>query len=199
MRAVLVFLLVLISTPVNATTTFWQLDFNIWFTGTEQTLTIVSYPPAVDTNTTDTLSGFAHVSAFVEAMEPGTQGALFSNPGDCSFLPGYSECEYIGGYQYDGSSISVTGFSVGGIRYPPGCWRDSCTGPGGVPLFFPQSYSTFSSNLFLGQLTSAEVVSGDGSPPLPEPATWAMMLLGFGVTGFTIRRHRKATRLLRAS
>jgi hypothetical protein len=27
--------------------------------------------------------------------------------------------------------------------------------------------------------------------PVPEPATWAMMLLGFGAMGMVIRRRRK--------
>jgi hypothetical protein len=38
-----------------------------------------------------------------------------------------------------------------------------------------------------------------GAPPppsVPEPATWAMMLAGFGVTGFAIRRSRRGKRLL---
>ena len=30
-----------------------------------------------------------------------------------------------------------------------------------------------------------------GVPPVPEPATWAMMLLGFGATGFAMRRRRR--------
>ena len=33
-----------------------------------------------------------------------------------------------------------------------------------------------------------------GTPPVPEPATWAMMLMGFGAAGYAIRRRRK-TRL----
>jgi hypothetical protein len=28
------------------------------------------------------------------------------------------------------------------------------------------------------------------SPAVPEPATWAMMLLGFGAAGFMLRRRR---------
>ena len=29
------------------------------------------------------------------------------------------------------------------------------------------------------------------APPVPEPATWAMMLLGFGAIGFAMRRRRR--------
>jgi hypothetical protein len=28
-------------------------------------------------------------------------------------------------------------------------------------------------------------------PSVPEPGTWAMLLLGFGMTGWTIRLHRR--------
>lgn len=35
-------------------------------------------------------------------------------------------------------------------------------------------------------------------PVVPEPATWASMLLGFGVTGLVIRRRRRTERLARA-
>ena len=30
-----------------------------------------------------------------------------------------------------------------------------------------------------------------GGTAVPEPGTWAMMLLGFGATGFAMRRRRK--------
>ena len=30
-----------------------------------------------------------------------------------------------------------------------------------------------------------------GVPPVPEPATWAMMLMGFGAAGYSMRRRRK--------
>ena len=34
------------------------------------------------------------------------------------------------------------------------------------------------------------------TPPVPEPATWAMMLLGFGGIGMAMRRRRQNTKLL---
>jgi hypothetical protein len=39
---------------------------------------------------------------------------------------------------------------------------------------------------------------GTSNPPpvsvVPEPSTWMMMILGFGVIGFALRRRRKAAR-----
>jgi hypothetical protein len=36
-----------------------------------------------------------------------------------------------------------------------------------------------------------------GAPPaVPEPATWAMMLMGFGATGVAMRRSRRRKGLL---
>jgi hypothetical protein len=34
------------------------------------------------------------------------------------------------------------------------------------------------------------IIEGAGAPPLPEPATWAMMLMGFAASGFALRRRR---------
>jgi hypothetical protein len=35
------------------------------------------------------------------------------------------------------------------------------------------------------------IIRATVTPAVPEPATWAMMLLGFGAVGFTMRRHRR--------
>ncbi|NUS21266.1 MAG: PEP-CTERM sorting domain-containing protein, partial [Mesorhizobium sp.] len=35
--------------------------------------------------------------------------------------------------------------------------------------------------------------------PVPEPATWAMMIIGFGGIGFAMRRQRKAPQLPQAA
>jgi hypothetical protein len=43
--------------------------------------------------------------------------------------------------------------------------------------------------------TGSDIGTPGGTPPAPEPATWAMMLVGFGATGFAIRRSRRKTLL----
>ena len=38
---------------------------------------------------------------------------------------------------------------------------------------------------------SSAAIYTTGEPPVPEPTTWAMMLLGFGVVGYAMRRKRQ--------
>ena len=47
--------------------------------------------------------------------------------------------------------------------------------------------ATFASG---GGSVTAFAQIGSGAPAVPEPATWAMMLLGFGAIGFSMRRSR---------
>jgi hypothetical protein len=42
-------------------------------------------------------------------------------------------------------------------------------------------------------VTAGTSGTGTGGPGVPEPGTWAMMLLGFGVAGMAIRRNRRKT------
>jgi hypothetical protein len=44
--------------------------------------------------------------------------------------------------------------------------------------------------------TGSDIGTPGGEPPVPEPATWAMMLVGFGATGYAIRRSRRRRGLL---
>ena len=67
------------------------------------------------------------------------------------------------------------------------------TGPNTAPTFM---LGTFSLVQFLGPGRYSLTISdlSGGTPPagaVPEPATWAMMLLGFGCVGFSMRRQRR--------
>lgn len=64
--------------------------------------------------------------------------------------------------------------------------RDSSTGEYAVSLNFDHP------GTFAGQLSPYNM------PGVPEPATWAMMLLGFGGIGFAMRRRRRVPALLSA-
>lgn len=44
--------------------------------------------------------------------------------------------------------------------------------------------------LFNGQTVTLQIAPGSGA--VPEPSTWAMMLIGFGAVGFSVRRKRRA-------
>src|SRR5207237_9847714 len=39
--------------------------------------------------------------------------------------------------------------------------------------------------------SNAQIFAVDPTPGVPEPSTWAMMLLGFGAAGVAVRRSRK--------
>jgi hypothetical protein len=94
-----------------------------------------------------------------------------------------------------------------------------CNGFGGCAYNYPGiSYSSFLSQYGGTGLAyvTLDVDAGYSSPqqltvsnfslngtnfgaPVPEPATWAMMLIGFGGIGFAMRRQRKAPQLPQAA
>lgn len=47
-----------------------------------------------------------------------------------------------------------------------------------------------------GQSLTAYAQLGSGAPAVPEPATWALMLLGFAAVGFQMRRRSRSRRAL---
>lgn len=91
-----------------------------------------------------------------------------------------------------GSTTLGEMFEVGG--WNGSVWQlvDSGNSDGTRPLLGWGSYTQYAfistssapnGNVLLGSL--------DVTPSVPEPATWAMMLLGFGAIGVSIRRSRK--------
>ena len=89
-----------------------------------------------------------------------------------------------------GSVLQATSFSWGNIVGTPNwIWpSDSQSSPGGASG--PCEFCTVD---FMTQFTIGQ------ASDVPEPATWAMMLLGFGVVGWSIRRARRAEAVYRTA
>ena len=77
-----------------------------------------------------------------------------------------------------GSGVGVV---IGGSQHSINTTSAVFTGPVSAPTFLPGVYTIGATS---GRLTIAEAV--------PEPATWALMILGFGAAGAGLRRRRVA-------
>ena len=60
------------------------------------------------------------------------------------------------------------------------------------------NYGTYTNILFGSSQAATLRVSLAPNSAVPEPATWAMMLIGFGAIGVSLRRRRRATAQLAA-
>lgn len=94
------------------------------------------------------------------------------------------------------STIDITLTAVGG-----GTSTFSVINPTGSNIFniiagAGESYTTASFSTTGGGFSTFKqlrlVLGQPTTPPVPEPATWAMMLLGFGGIGMAMRRSRKS-------
>ena len=88
---------------------------------------------------------------------------MFSNDGGLSFSP-------------------ISFFDVAGNEFA-GLTNVPITA--GVQNILSVEYLSRGQGAFSGNLTFTPTA------PVPEPATWALMLLGFGAIGFAMRRRRK--------
>lgn len=69
---------------------------------------------------------------------------------------------------------------------------DAGSGIGNHTILYQFDFGTTGANsVDLNQRgwSNAVLIPG-GTPPIPEPGTWAMMLIGFGAIGFAMRRRR---------
>ena len=115
-----------------------------------------------------------------------TENSLFENHFASPIVIGVDQL-------FAGNLWSFLNFSSSG----PGA--DATIGDDGFGIFLgPNAVSGLSTNVFyLGyddQINTQDDNHDDfivRATVLPEPGTWAMMLLGFGAAGFAMRRHRK--------
>ncbi|HET6941848.1 MAG TPA: PEPxxWA-CTERM sorting domain-containing protein [Sphingomicrobium sp.] len=105
------------------------------------------------------------------------------------------------GPQLLGADSFLAGSLAGLINFSSAGGADATVGDDGFGIFLgANAVSGLSTNVFwLGyddQITNVDdnhddmIIRVTVSPAVPEPATWAMMLLGFGAAGFVLRRRR---------
>lgn len=89
----------------------------------------------------------------------------------------------VGAYQNNGTDqiafATTTVTAAAGLTFNRGRYL---VGSFGNPTSTLQRNGYFGGNVLL---------ASDTMPGVPEPATWAMMMLGFGVAGYTMRRRSK--------
>jgi len=121
--------------------------------------------------------------------------------------------------------LNITGtgmnFYLNPNNFPGGFTVNACAGPSGnntcdaangqADLFsgtFELTFAGGTSSITLANfvdryasLTQLNGISGEGTPVggVPEPATWAMMLLGFGGIGMAMRRSRRSATLMQVA
>jgi len=91
----------------------------------------------------------------------------------------------------DGFSISVN-LPADRTVYSDGCIDDSC-GLEELTEYIVKIY--FAADFAPGAAGKTWTFEKITTSTVPEPATWAMMIAGFGLTGLVIRRHRFQPRL----
>jgi hypothetical protein len=100
-----------------------------------------------------------------------------------------------------GASLFTAGSLAGLINFSAVGGANATVGDDGFGIFLTgQQLGGFTGNVFYigydDQITNVDdnhddmILRVTVSPAVPEPATWAMMLLGFGAAGFMLRRRR---------
>ena len=88
---------------------------------------------------------------------------------------------------------------AGGFVGPLSFTVTSSSGPLTLSSLTANTYNNlnvyFASDVVQGNGNTGNVGGVAGGSPVPEPATWAMMLVGFGAAGYSLRRRRRATAL----
>jgi hypothetical protein len=86
-----------------------------------------------------------------------------------------------------------------GITYIGVHFGDAGTGLGDRSVFYEFDFGTTGNTgitLNTAGFSNAALYTTDPTPGVPEPSTWAMMLLGFGAAGVAMRRSRRKTQLM---
>lgn len=136
------------------------------------------------------------------AADPALQNEIYRNAFvqlDVSALFGkVSAVSFLMGSTTNGEQWSVYGSNsagsynlgdlvIGGFN-DEGVWHDLFNSPGWGTYQFYDFVSLGTNGQTAGNVLLGEL---NATPSVPEPATWAMMLLGFGAMGVAVRRSRR--------
>lgn len=168
-------------------------------------------------DTSPGVCGLADLSADVAACSGFYEGNLL-NDSPSDLLSQTNALAAIGLADWDGSIVEpqldldsqtvdfttlLTGVSYVGVHWGAGSGSPSPYTPGGVTAFYRLDAGTgldaftlaFSSasgaRLYYTQPLAVTALER-GAQAVPEPGAWALMILGFGVVGATMRRRRAA-------
>jgi PEP-CTERM motif len=97
----------------------------------------------------------------------------------------YTKLDNLNGTSTLDFGTTLLGPTVIGIHFGNGSGVGNSTG------FFLFNFTQPTSSINLGIGSSSDAVLYASGGAVPEPATWAMMLLGFAGIGFAIRRRRQ--------
>jgi hypothetical protein len=124
-------------------------------------------------------------NAFVQLDVSG----LFGNVSDVQFLMGSTTLgeEWSVYGSNSAGSFNLADLVIGGAN-DEGVWHDLFSAPGWGTYQFYDFVSLGTNGQTAGNVLLGEL---NATPSVPEPATWAMMLLGFGAMGVAVRRTRK--------
>lgn len=125
---------------------------------------------------TDIMDAQAAISALTGTTFTGTGGGNFDTGGPTVTFPQTLDGEVIVSF-HNGGAVGATG----GLGADATAFFDlDIAGPGVTTL-----------TLNVPGWSNAEIWEDGGTPFVPEPATWALMLLGVGAIGATLRASRR--------
>lgn len=104
-----------------------------------------------------------------------------------------SECLTFIPASISGSGYYASVFGVYAVNRS-GSGSDSVSDPVPTNLTNPNYDFANTTNITWGRFTPSAIISA-----VPEPSTWAMMLVGFGAMGVALRRRRRADYILKAA
>lgn len=94
------------------------------------------------------------------------------------------------------ADLNINGTGLGFTQF---AGADLFSGPASAPIFATGTFTLPSIVSGTSTLTISEAAPGGPSAGgVPEPATWALMIGGFGLTGAALRKRRQAMTLVRA-